>query len=412
MAPRPSLVQHGGWPFLITAMVGRQPAAMVQLGLLMYVAASGLGLDLGGLTVAAVGLGTATGANAIGRLVDRFGPFPVIIGATVIQFSALVVILQLTPPIVDGSLSRWWMLAAAFVAGSANPQVGPVARSRWSHISRRKQEPALIRIALGYEGAMDEFSFIIGPVGAGLLVSLLGPTPALLSLLAIIVVGQGVFAAWLFTARHEWGDPGSHMETSGRIPVAQLLGPMVTLLAVGITFGSTQTALTALNEFRGTQHVTGIVYGAVGVGSMAASLLVVRLPTRITVGARLVTGGIVVLLAGIGFYQLPGAVGGSLLAVVLGLAVGVILVTGFSRAEQVAPSGRIASVMTMMSMCLTLGVSIGAATTGQLAEDLAMGFAPVIAAGVLAIIASVLIIVTRRRGASVSSRGREPTNLQ
>ena len=47
--------------------MGRQPAAMVQLGLLMYVAASGLGLDLGGLTVAAVGLGTASGATVTER---------------------------------------------------------------------------------------------------------------------------------------------------------------------------------------------------------------------------------------------------------------------------------------------------------------------------------------------------------
>ena len=397
MAPRPSLVTHGGWAFLVTAMVGRQPAAMVQLGLLMYVAASGLGLDLGGLTVAAVGLGTASGATIIGRLVDRIGPFPVILVASALQVSALVVILQLTHPIADGDLSRWWLLGVAFVAGAANPQVGPIARSRWSHIARSRKEPALIRIALGYEGAMDEFSFIVGPIAAGLVVSFLGPAPALWTLMAAIIVGQGTFAVWLFTTRSQWGSSATRLEISGSIPFAQLLGPMVTLLAVGITFGSTQTALTALNEVRGTQYVTGIVYGAVGVGSMVASLLVVRLPMRITTGARLITGGGVLLLAGVGFYQLPGAVAGSALAVVMGLAVGIILVTGFARAEQVAPSGRIASVMTLMSMCLTLGVSIGAAVTGQLAADPATGFVPVIGAGLLAIAASAIIIVTRRR---------------
>lgn len=244
---------------------------------------------------------------------------------------------------------------------------------------------------------MDEFSFIVGPIAAGLVVSFLGPAPALWTLMAAIIVGQGTFAVWLFTTRSQWGSSATRLEISGSIPFAQLLGPMVTLLAVGITFGSTQTALTALNEVRGTQYVTGIVYGAVGVGSMVASLLVVRLPMRITTGARLITGGGVLLLAGVGFYQLPGAVAGSALAVVMGLAVGIILVTGFARAEQVAPSGRIASVMTLMSMCLTLGVSIGAAVTGQLAADPAMGFVPVIGAGLLAIAASAIIIVTRRR---------------
>ncbi|WP_305142958.1 hypothetical protein [Kocuria marina] len=57
-----SLATAGGWPFLITALVGRLPAATVQLGLLLYVSGAGLGLGLAGITVAAAGLGSAVGA--------------------------------------------------------------------------------------------------------------------------------------------------------------------------------------------------------------------------------------------------------------------------------------------------------------------------------------------------------------
>lgn len=130
MGSNASLVQHGGWPFLITSAIGRLPPAMVQLGLLMYVAQVGLGLGLGGLTVAAVGLGTAISATIMGRLVDAFGPLPVVASATLVQVSGLVAIDTVTPALVDGRLPSTVLLALAGVCGLANPQLGPIVRSR------------------------------------------------------------------------------------------------------------------------------------------------------------------------------------------------------------------------------------------------------------------------------------------
>lgn len=98
----PSLVSAGGWPFLITGLIGRLPAATVQLGVLLYVSGAGLGLGLAGLTVAATGLGSAVGAPLLGRMVDRFGPLPVVVSATAVQLlgmgSLLAVVLLGHPP--------------------------------------------------------------------------------------------------------------------------------------------------------------------------------------------------------------------------------------------------------------------------------------------------------------------------
>lgn len=399
MGSKPSLIAHGGWPFLTTAMIGRMPPAMVQLGLLMYVAGVGLGLGLGGLTVAAVGLGTAAGATVMGRLVDGVGPIPVVAGATVVQTLALWVIHLLTPGLIDGSVPHPALLGVAALIGFANPQVGPIVRSHWSHLSRDRREPRLVSNALGYEGAMDELSFIVGPVAASLLVAGLGPTPALFTIMTIIVVGQGIFVAYLVWARADWGHRRSHHAhtSSARIPFGALVAPMLVLLAVGTTFGATQTALTAVNAARGTDHLTGIVYGSLGFGSAFASLMTPRLPARLTTGIRLAFGAFGILFAGVAFSTLPTLWPALVVAVLSGLAIGVVLVTGFSRAEEVAPSGRIASVMTMMTMCLTLGVSIGAATAGQLTEPLHRGYLPVIAAGALALAAAVMVILHQRR---------------
>lgn len=401
MGSNASLVQHGGWPFLITASIGRLPPAMVQLGLLMYVAQVGLGLGLGGLTVAAVGLGTAISATLMGRLVDAFGPLPVVASATLVQVSGLVAIDAVTPALVAGNLPSTVLLALAGVCGLANPQLGPIVRSRWSHLGRRYGNPQLVRQALGYEGAVDEMSFIIGPVAASTLVAGLGPDLAIHVLMGIIVVGQGVFCLYLWASRADWdrGSKRTRATPAERLPMGALLPPMIVLLSVGVNFGATQTALAAVNAERGTEHLTGIVYGAVGIGSALSSVFTPRLPDRVTLRMRLAFGAIGLVLTGAGFALLPTFWPALTIAILMGVGIGVVLVTGFARAEEVAPRSRVASSMTMLSMCLTLGVSIGAAVAGQLSAVLWQGFVPVICAGVVALFAAMFVGRDRPRKA-------------
>ena len=120
-----SLVHAGGLPFLATAFVGRLPAATVQLGLLLYVSGAGLGLGLAGVTVAAAGLGSAAGAPVIGRLVDRLGPLPVVLGASFVQLLGLGGLLagvrhDAAPAVV---------LACAAVIGAGGPRPGAAGGS-------------------------------------------------------------------------------------------------------------------------------------------------------------------------------------------------------------------------------------------------------------------------------------------
>lgn len=388
MSSKTSLVATGGWAFLVSAAVGRLPAAMIQLGLLMYVSEVGLGLSLGGLTVAAVGLGTALGATVLGRLVDAFGPLPVVLGATLVQTGMLYAIHLCTPGLVAGQLSSGVLLALAGVCGFANPQIGPIVRARWSHLSRSLDDPRLISDALGYEGAMDELSFIVGPIAASILVAVLGPTDALFVLLGCTLVGQGIFIGYLIGLGRAWGAGAHRGAPSGRMPLRKVMVPMVLLVTVGVCFGSTQTALTAVNDQRGTPGLTGVIYGCVGAGSAAASLLAPRLPRRWSLRGKLMFGAATVVLVALGFVSLPPTPVAVALALAIGGAVGIILVNGFARAESVAPSGRIASAMTLLSMCLTLGVSAGAATAGQLVADPRLGFVPVILAGAVGMVAA------------------------
>ena len=389
-----SLVSAGGWPFLITAFIGRLPAATVQLGLLLYVTGSGLGLGLAGITVAAVGLGSAVGAPLVGRLVDHFGPLPVVICAALVQLTGLSALLITV--LNNGPTAL--VLACAAIIGSANPQVGAIARAHWSGLARRRRQPRLISRALGYETACDETSFILGPVIAGLLVGLMGPNPALLTIMAWVIVGQGLFIAYL--ARHRGSHGAATVEKTatggvGGIEISKVVPPMIVCLCVGTVFGSTQTALTSVNALRGTEALTGIIYGFMGAGSAVASIVVSRLPERFPLSARVAIGASIIALTCVGLVTLPGTPVIAGLFVVIGVGVGTMLVSSFARGERIAPSHRIASVMTMLTTCLVLGVSFGAALGGVLSVQPERGFLLTMAAGIVALLAAVALHVTK-----------------
>lgn len=374
-----TLMGAGGWPFLVTAFVGRLPGSMVQLGYLMILSQDGRGLGVAGLAVAAVGLGSALGAPVLGQLVDRHGPLPVLGGATLASLVAQALFLVA----LLGHSPTWTLLACALAVGAANPQVGAVARTHWSHVAERLRQPALVSRALGYEGAADEVGFVVGPVLAAGLVSLLGPAGAAVAVLLLTLVLQGAFVA------HLWGERGegarhrharaAHVD--GPVDLAAAAWPMLACLGVGTLFGATQTGLTAMLGARGQAGLTGLVYGCVGVGSGVASVLVGALAHRLPVVLRVLGGALLMAAGGALMMLLPSLLPAVAVALLLGTGAGITLISCFAWMEGIAPRHRVATMMTLLTTCLTLGVSVGAATAGQLAVQPAHAFVPVLAAG-------------------------------
>ncbi len=383
-----SLPQIGGWPFLITSFFGRLPNAMVQLGYLMILSQGGRGLAAGGLAVAAVGLGSALFGPFVGRLVDRYGPLRILSSA--LLFSLVGQGLFLFS--ISSGQPTWKLLSFAFLVGSANPQVGPVARSYWSHLARTQNQPRLVVRALGYEGAVDEVSFVVGPMLSGFLVNYLGAIPAGLTIMGLTAVLMTVFLFHLLRTRAVWADHRDHHQdiavSSSHIPLAALW-PMLACLGIGIIFGSTQTGLTAMFTARDSAGYAGLVYGAVGIGSGAASIFVGKLARWFGIPTRVASGSLLLGLAGLLFMTLPNLSIAITTAIALGTGAGISLVSSFDWMERCAPSHLVATMMTLLATCITLGVSVGAAVAGYLAANPAHAFSLILIAGALGLSASV-----------------------
>jgi MFS family permease len=390
-----ALLASADTSFVVLAAAARLPTAMLPLGILLYVADRTGSYGAGGLAVAALSIGGGIGGPLVGVAADRAGQRVVALGATSVQVTGLATLL-----LVGDSAGLAVVLAAAAVVGVANPQAGAMARSRWSAIGRSQAQPdSFTATAMAWEGAVDETSFVVGPVLVGTLAGVVSPTAALALALVLAATTQSAFGA------HRSALPG-HRPTHrlqdavrAPLPLGRLACLLLAMGAVGVVFGVTQTGVAARMAQDGTAGLTGPVYAALGVGSAVAGLLTTRLPSAVSLPARIATGGLLLVLAGLLTAPAEHAAalaGGCLL---LGVALGPVLVSCYALAQQLAPQEWATTAMTALATANVVGVAAGAAVAGVLVDQVSPGAALLVngVAGALVLVAGVLTGVLRER---------------
>lgn len=409
VSTEPSLFRLAGFPYFAIAFIARLPFAMMVVGVLTVVVSARGSLALGGLTSAAVGVGTACFGPLLGAAADRFGQRPVLLALAVANGSMLM----LFTGVVYGGAADAMVLLAAFGIGATAPQVSPLSRARLvTIITERMPESRRARTVSGtmaYESAADETVFVFGPFLVGVLASLIAPWAPLVGAAALTVLFVGAFAlhpsaAHVSQAR---GADGSAPSSVAELFRPQLFVVVVGILGVGMFFGTMLTSLTSFMADRGAAEQAGLLYGVMGVGSALLALGVAWLPPRFSMRARwLVFSGI--LLAGtllLGVVDSPATM--MIALAIMGIGIGPTLVTQYSLGAARSPLGRSATVMTMLGSGIVVGQSAGAAVAGQVAEGLGTAAAltlPLIAAAIAfgaAVVNGVLSGTRGRRPAAV-----------
>jgi MFS family permease len=405
----PSLFRLAGLPYFLIAFIARLPFAMMVVGVLTVVVSARGSLALGGLTSAAVGLGTACFGPLLGAAADRYGQRTVLVALA----AGNAAMLLLFTAVVYGDSADGLVLLAAVGIGATAPQVAPLSRARLVTIIRERMPEArrasTVSGTMAYESAADETVFVFGPFLVGILASAIAPWAPLVGAAALTLLFVGAFALHP-SGRHVSQDRGA----DGRAPSSvselfrpQLLIVVVGILGVGMFFGTMLTALTSFMADRGAAEQAGLLYGVMGVGSAVLALGVAWLPARFSMRARwIVFSGI--LLAGtllLGFVDSPGTM--MLALAIMGIGIGPTLVTQYSFGAARSPRGRSATVMTMLGSGVVVGQSIGAAVAGELAENVGTATAlllPVVAAAIAfgAGLANWALSGQTRRGAPVN----------
>lgn len=402
----PSLFRRVGLPYFVIAFVARLPFAMMVVGVLTVVVAARESVALGGLTSAAVGIGTACFGPLLGAAADHRGQRIVLAIVAVANALALVGFTL----VVYSSAAEPFVLLSAFAIGATAPQVSPMSRSRLVTIIAERV-PAERRArttssTMSYESAADETVFVFGPFLVGVLATAIAPWMPLVIAAVLILVFVGAFALHP-TAAHVSTQRGADGRATSQVSELfrpRLLVVVMGMLGVGVFFGAMLTSLTAFMTEHGRPEEAGLLYGALGVGSAILALGVAFLPARFPLAARWLLFAGILFVGSLGLLWVREPLGMLIALAVMGCGIGPTLVTQFSLGAAFGPTDRSATVMTMLGSAMVVGQAIGAVATGQVADGAgaqASLLLPVFAAA-LVLLAGVVNAVLARGGRTAS----------
>lgn len=377
------LPRVAGWGYLAATSLGRLPLSMVPLAILTLASTATGSIAVGGLAASAAALGEAIGGPASGALADRIGQRPVLLVGVVLHLAVL-----LSFALSAGVTPDAATIVLAGLAGLSLPQVGALSRARWLSMA-----PAEVSTAFAFEGVVDEIVYIIGPALVGIVAVAISPQIALLTagaLVAVFVTQFAVHRSHRTVPRRAARDerdtrPGVSRSTRQGALIAVVF---VGMLSMGVFFGSSQTGLTAFASEQGIPGAGALLYAAMAVGSAVTTLSMVLLPERIgtwtrwsLAGAGMTMGGMLMLFAP----NVPLVVAASLIA---GAFQGPLLLTVFGVAGSLAERGRAGILMTFTASGVVLGLGVGTALAGVLAEVFGApgAFAAVVGASALLLV--------------------------
>ncbi len=154
---RPLFEVPGARRFIIGGLIARSAGAMFAVSVVAMVSARTGSYQLAGAVVAVGMVALALFAPFLGRLVDRYGQRRIAIPFFLWSgFWAVMTVLT--------SLRGWpsWLLFVTFPLAGAIPNLGTMARARWSHLFAH--DPRNLHSAMSFEQVMEELTFVIGPV--------------------------------------------------------------------------------------------------------------------------------------------------------------------------------------------------------------------------------------------------------
>ena len=381
----PLLRTPGALRFTVAGLVGRMPISMLGIGTVLLVQDRRDSYALAGLVSAAYALGLAGLGPLLSRLVDRRGQRRVLPGALVLSAVGVVGVVLLAPPGAPVAL----LLLAAAVMSAGPSQLGSCARARWS--AALAQRPTELPRAYAWEAVVDEVVFVLGPL-AVVLCALIDPAIGLLAALSL-----GVGGTLAFVAQHST-EPPLHAPQAGHrsaMAVPGLRTVTLSMLFVGLLFGTVEVAMVAFATERGSTSGAGILLALVAGGSALAGLgygalhLTAPLPRRYLLSTWLLALGLLPLLLAPSVALMAPA------ALLAGFAISPTLICAFALVEQLVPVAARTEGFSWLNSGLGVGVAMGFALSGAIADTAGARTAFLVALGG-ALAAGMVVLLGRR----------------
>ncbi|MGW0749074.1 MFS transporter [Streptomyces sp. NPDC002587] len=400
----------------LVSFLARLPVAMSQFGSVLLVVQTSGSLATAGIVGGTLSAGQVVFGPVLGRLADRHGQRPVVLGAAAVNAVA-------TAALVAGALGGLDtvpLTAIGAVTGASVPLIGPLARTRSVALAHRAgSDEGVVGAVHSLEGTLDEVSFVLGPALVGLAALVAHPAVALGGAAGLVAVFGTAYALHPTAAvaggtpGRSPGDRGARARAKGnRVEQPRVVHAVRGSLALqGAMFGACQAGIASLTAQLGVPGQAGIVYAAMGVVSAAVGLALGALPARfgLRLRWRAATGAALLLsvplLVTDTLWPLYGVV------TVLGAAYAPHLITAFALTERVVEPARLAEAMAFAASSPVAGQAVALAVSGRLAESYGPAGAFSVAVGAAALALS-LALVTRVPSARARARAEAPVPVR
>lgn len=350
-------------PAMIASVLGRFPIGLTGLVILLFMQKeSGSFAKAGGISALYV-FGLAVVAPAVGRLVDRFGPRPVLSACAVIYPAALIALIAFAAQ----SAAGYWIALCAAIAGAALPPVTVCMRALYPQLVRND----LLASAYSLDSALVEMMFIAGPIAVALFVAIEYPQGALWLAAFSAVAGSVIFLR--SRAVQSWKRHPTEGEHS-------LLGPLrdrklALLFAATVlyaaAFGLIEVAITGLATQQGAPAAAGIILGIASVGSTAGALIYGSRSWRAPIERQFLRA-LVAMAAGIFIVAPITDLRWFTFASIFACSpIAVALAAESTLISRVAPPSMLTESFTWMTTSALVGVSAGIAAGGAMLEMVA-----------------------------------------
>ena len=353
--------------FFGSAALARLGVAMSSLAVLWAVhGATGSFADAGIATATFAAVEAVAGPQ-VARLIDRYGQRRVVYRTMIVLLAAagaLALACRLHQPL--GCL-----VALAAVLGASVPQVGALSASRWRQAVGGTSR---MSTALSLEAALNDVTFMIGPILVTTLSAMITDVAGLILSAALVVAGLLVLLS-----RQESEPPPQVRSTitvrtapSGvghpRFVTRSFVALFAVNLSMGLFFGSIPLDITAFAVARGAGEFAGVITAVSSAVSLLAGLAygaVGRAANPLRVAG---VAGVVLVFGCLALSAVPNV---PIMLVGYGLVggcVSFVLIPASVLLQRVVPREFYTQAMTWMNSASVAGIAVAAPVVGLLIE--------------------------------------------
>jgi len=384
----------GTLKFCSAAFLGRLPAGMIGLSVILAISLLRGSYTLAGIVAAFVMISMALAAPFSGRLVDRYGQRRILIPLAIINFIGTLALIYC----IHSQASLGLLCLASIFTGASRLSTGTMARTRWTYIVQSLNaqiRSQTLQTAYAFESIVDELVFITAPIIATFLCTMIHPLAGLFFCLLSYVIGALSLAAQKLT------EPPITLvqKQKGSIfTIPELRIIFLATLFIGISAGAIEVIVVARANFYHMRYFIGILMAILSLSSMLSGFWYGAQEFHKSIQERWKICLGCLFLALIPFCL---ATNFTLLLISMfcaGLAIAPTTISGQVFAEKKLPTGLLNEGLSVIVTAMIFGMAIGSFGAGFLIDKFGpylSGFLPVLAV-FLAYIASVIFIKEKR----------------